>query len=48
MKKVNLTIIKKWIAEKITAILGFDDDVVIGASFCLKISQHIMPPPAAS
>jgi len=29
MKKVNLEVMKPWIAERITEILGSEDDVVI-------------------
>ncbi|KAF2278191.1 PWI domain-containing protein [Westerdykella ornata] len=35
IEKVNLDIIKKWVAEKITAILGDDDDIVIETCYNL-------------
>jgi hypothetical protein len=28
LKKVNIDIISKWICEKVTDILGFDDDII--------------------
>lgn len=38
MKKVNLDVIKPWISEQITKILGFEDDVVIGnTSFTVQL-----------
>ena len=33
MTKVNLDIIKPWINKKVTEMLGFEDDVVIGFVF---------------
>lgn len=33
MKKVNVDTIKPWVTQKITEILGFEDDVVIGYVF---------------
>ena len=33
MSKVNLDIIKPWINRKVTEMLGFEDDVVIGFVF---------------
>jgi len=35
MKKVNLNVIKPWIANKIVEILGFEDEVVIDFAFGL-------------
>ncbi len=35
MKKVNLEIIKPWITKKITDLLGFEDEVLIGYVFGL-------------
>ncbi|CRK22295.1 hypothetical protein BN1723_012648, partial [Verticillium longisporum] len=35
MQKVNLQVIKKWIASKISEILGGEDDVVIELCFGL-------------
>ena len=29
MKKVNLQVIKPWIAKKVTELVGFDDEVVV-------------------
>jgi hypothetical protein len=29
MSKVNLDTVKPWVTQKITALLGFEDDVVI-------------------
>ena len=29
-KKVNLDVINKWVSERITELLGFEDDIVIG------------------
>lgn len=33
--KVNIDLMKKWIAGKITAILGYDDDVVVETCYNL-------------
>ena len=30
MNKVNMATIKPWINQRITALLGFEDDVIIG------------------
>jgi serine/arginine repetitive matrix protein 1 len=35
MKKVKLDVIKPWIAEKVTELLGFEDEVLIGYIFGL-------------
>lgn len=35
MKKVNLEVIKKWIAGRISEVLGFEDDVVTELCFSL-------------
>ena len=32
-KKVNLDVIKTWIAKEVNSILGFDDDVLIDMIF---------------
>lgn len=29
MKKVNLQVIKPWIAKKVTELVGFEDEVVV-------------------
>lgn len=33
IKKVNLDVIKTWIAKEVNSILGFDDDVLIDMIF---------------
>jgi hypothetical protein len=35
MKKVKLEVIKPWITKKITELLGFEDEVLIGYIFSL-------------
>jgi serine/arginine repetitive matrix protein 1 len=35
MKKVKLDVLKPWISEKITELLGFEDDILIGYVFGL-------------
>ncbi|CAM9101320.1 unnamed protein product [Choristocarpus tenellus] len=30
MKKVNTDVMKRWIAQRITSLLGFEDDIVVG------------------
>lgn len=30
IKKIKLDVIKPWIAEKVTELLGFEDEVLIG------------------
>ena len=30
MKKVKLDVIKPWISQKITELLGFEDEILIG------------------
>lgn len=35
MQKVNIEVIKKWVAGKLSEILGFEDDVVIELCFNL-------------
>jgi hypothetical protein len=30
MRKVNLNVIKPWIAKKIVELIGFEDDILIG------------------
>lgn len=30
MRKVNLNVIKPWIAKKIVELVGFEDDILIG------------------
>lgn len=35
MKKIKLDVIKPWIAEKVTELLGVEDEVLIGYIFGL-------------
>ena len=37
LKKVNFNLIKKWIAERVNGILGFEDDIVI--SLCINMLE---------
>ncbi|CAN0084717.1 unnamed protein product [Ectocarpus sp. 12 AP-2014] len=30
MKKVNMDVMQRWIAQRITSLLGFEDDIVVG------------------
>jgi serine/arginine repetitive matrix protein 1 len=44
MKKVNIEVMKKWIAGKISEILGNEDDVVIELCFnLLEGSRFVCP-----
>ncbi len=44
MTKVNLMTIKPWISERITALLSFEDDVLIAFIFSmLESEQHPCP-----
>lgn len=40
MKKVNLEIIKPWIAKKVTELVGFEDEVVIEYAMGLLEDPH--------
>ena len=33
MKKCNLDVIKPWITKRVSDLLGFDDDVIVGFIF---------------
>ena len=44
MKKVSMQVIKPWITQQITALLGFEDEVVIGMVFnMLESGKEIDP-----
>lgn len=44
MTKVRLEVVKPWVTEKITAILGMEDDVVIEYVFNqLEAEKQVMP-----
>lgn len=30
MKKVNMDVMQRWITQRITSLLGFEDDIVVG------------------
>lgn len=30
MKKVNMNVMQRWITQRITSLLGFEDDIVVG------------------
>lgn len=30
MKRVNMDVMQRWIAQRITSLLGFEDDIVVG------------------
>jgi len=40
MKKVNLEVIKPWIAKKVTELVGFEDEVVIEYAMGLLEDPH--------
>uniref|UniRef100_A0A671WD30 Serine/arginine repetitive matrix 1 n=1 Tax=Sparus aurata TaxID=8175 RepID=A0A671WD30_SPAAU len=42
MTKVNLEVIKPWITQRVTEILGFEDDVVIEFIFN-QLEEKVMP-----
>ena len=42
MTKVNLEVIKPWITQRVTEILGFEDDVVIEFIFN-QLDEKVMP-----
>ncbi|KIM70671.1 hypothetical protein SCLCIDRAFT_76017, partial [Scleroderma citrinum Foug A] len=44
MKKVNLEIIKPWIAKKVTELVGFEDEVVIEYAMGLLEDPHQTTP----
>jgi len=46
MKKVKFDVIKPWISQKITALLGFEDEVLIGYIFSL-LEEKQNPDPKA-
>ncbi|KAK6997451.1 PWI domain-containing protein, partial [Favolaschia claudopus] len=43
MRKVNMTVIKPWIAKKIVELLGFEDDILIG--YALELLEESSPDP---
>ncbi|KAI9299092.1 PWI domain-containing protein [Neoconidiobolus thromboides FSU 785] len=43
MKKVEMTVIKSWISKRVTEILGFEDEVVIGFIFGLLEEEKVDP-----
>ncbi|KAL2184544.1 hypothetical protein L209DRAFT_758080 [Thermothelomyces heterothallicus CBS 203.75] len=46
MQKVNVQVMKKWIANRVTEILGNEDDVVIELIFNLvEGARHVRIPP---
>jgi len=47
MTKVNLDIIKPWINKKVTEMLGFEDDVVIGFVFN-QLEERVSLPAAGN
>lgn len=41
MKKVNMDVMQRWIAQRITSLLGFEDDIVVGT--CVNyLSEEVM------
>jgi len=42
MTKVNLEVIKPWITQRVTEVLGFEDDVVIEFIFN-QLDEKVMP-----
>ncbi|RBQ97302.1 hypothetical protein VDGD_03004 [Verticillium dahliae] len=48
MQKVNLQVIKKWIASKISEILGGEDDVVIELCFGLIEGSRFVSIPSTA
>lgn len=42
MTKVNLEVIKPWITQRVTEILGFEDDVVIEFIFN-QLEEKVLP-----
>lgn len=40
MKKVNMEVIKPWIAKKVTELVGFEDEVVIEYAMGLLEDPH--------
>lgn len=48
IKKVNINLMKKWIADKITLILGSDDDVVVETCFNLLEKDQFVSIPSPS
>ncbi|KAJ7202873.1 PWI domain-containing protein, partial [Mycena pura] len=43
MRKVNLNVIKPWIAKKIVEFVGFEDDILIG--YALELLDEPSPDP---
>ncbi|KAJ7366461.1 PWI domain-containing protein, partial [Mycena albidolilacea] len=43
MRKVNLNVIKPWIAKKIVELVGFEDDILIG--YALELLDEPSPDP---
>ncbi|KAJ7164810.1 PWI domain-containing protein, partial [Mycena crocata] len=43
MRKVNLNVIKPWIAKKIVDLIGFEDDILIG--YALELLDESTPDP---
>jgi hypothetical protein len=46
MRKVNLNVIKPWIAKKIVELVGFEDDILIGYALELLDEPVIASPRA--
>jgi hypothetical protein len=47
MKKVNLDVIKPWISNRITELLGLEDELVIDYAYSLleeKVRVALLPP----
>ena len=42
MKRVNMDVMQRWIAQRITSLLGFEDDIVVGT--CVNyLSEEVSP-----
>lgn len=42
MKKVNMDVMQRWITQRITSLLGFEDDIVVGT--CVNyLSEEVRP-----
>lgn len=42
MKKVNMDVMQRWIAQRITSLLGFEDDIVVGT--CVNyLAEEVRP-----
>lgn len=43
MKKVNMDVMQRWIQQRITSLLGFEDDIVVGTCVNYLVEEVGLP-----